>query len=407
MNRRATTSELVCRCLVLVGTHGGWGCDQERPSPATTKPSASANPPGASWRVAPPTPAAPAASVAEAVKRFGQRIDALSEPDRDFFSDNLVSNEASYLDSVPWLEAARAAKGVYIGVGPEQNLTYLAHLRPRLAYIVDIRRDNLLLHLLYKSLFEDTTTRSAWLAMLLGRRLEAAPPVDSANVEALLAAVDRAPLDPSVHRSLVDRTLERMHERWAFRTQPEDETTLQRMCRAFYNRQLALRFETTASPRPGTPTFAELLRARDASGRQLGFLATDAGFEFLRQFSKEDRLVPVVGDLAGSHALAAIARELVERRLRVSIFYASNVEQYLLMDGKWAPWLDNLRTLPHDNRSMVLRSYSDRKAPHPAAAGKLWVQLAQPWDELVASTTAPGSYRELALRSQPSVPAND
>ena len=43
--------------------------------------------------------------------------------------------------------------GAYIGVGPDQNFSYIARIRPSVAYIIDIRRDNLLLHLLFKALF--------------------------------------------------------------------------------------------------------------------------------------------------------------------------------------------------------------------------------------------------------------
>ena len=44
--------------------------------------------------------------------------------------------------------------GVYVGVGPNQNFTYIAAIRPELAFIVDIRRQNLLEHLLFKVLTE-------------------------------------------------------------------------------------------------------------------------------------------------------------------------------------------------------------------------------------------------------------
>ena len=43
--------------------------------------------------------------------------------------------------------------GAYIGVGPDQNFSYIAAIRPDVVFIVDVRRDNLLLHLLFKSLF--------------------------------------------------------------------------------------------------------------------------------------------------------------------------------------------------------------------------------------------------------------
>ena len=50
--------------------------------------------------------------------------------------------------------------GVYLGVGPEQNFTYIAAMRPRIAFITDIRRGNLHLHLLYKALFELSANRA-------------------------------------------------------------------------------------------------------------------------------------------------------------------------------------------------------------------------------------------------------
>jgi hypothetical protein len=39
--------------------------------------------------------------------------------------------------------------GVYVGVGPYQNFTYISALDPDIAFVVDIRRKNLLHHLLY------------------------------------------------------------------------------------------------------------------------------------------------------------------------------------------------------------------------------------------------------------------
>jgi hypothetical protein len=43
-----------------------------------------------------------------------------------------------------------AAGGTYLGVGPEQNFTYIAALRPKMALIIDIRREMMLQHLMYK-----------------------------------------------------------------------------------------------------------------------------------------------------------------------------------------------------------------------------------------------------------------
>ena len=94
---------------------------------------------------------------------FASLVEQLSEPGGEFDTDNLISNEQSYLHVVPALEQAGLAGGVYIGVGPDQNFSYIARIRPAEAFIVDIRRDNLLLHLLFKAIFVTTKNRVEYL----------------------------------------------------------------------------------------------------------------------------------------------------------------------------------------------------------------------------------------------------
>src|SRR5438552_6533893 len=87
-------------------------------------------------------------------KAFWQLSADLSEAGGSFRSDNFLSNENAFQTVIPELRAALPQGGVYIGVGPEQNFTYIAALRPKLAFIVDIRRQNLVEQLLYKAFFE-------------------------------------------------------------------------------------------------------------------------------------------------------------------------------------------------------------------------------------------------------------
>ena len=64
---------------------------------------------------------------------------------------------------VPALTAAGLAGGAYIGVGPDQNFSYIAAIAAgRSPFIVDIRRDNLLLHLLFKAIFARPGTGSSF-----------------------------------------------------------------------------------------------------------------------------------------------------------------------------------------------------------------------------------------------------
>src|SRR6185295_4010593 len=65
---------------------------------------------------------------------------------------NLTSNELWFQYVIPDLARRAPQGGVYLGVGPEQNYTYIAALRPKMAVIFDIRRGNLDLQLMYKAI---------------------------------------------------------------------------------------------------------------------------------------------------------------------------------------------------------------------------------------------------------------
>ena len=56
-----------------------------------------------------------------------------------------------------------------MGVGPEQNFSYIAALKPSMAFIVDIRHGNLDVHLMYKALFEMSDNRAEFVSRLFSR----------------------------------------------------------------------------------------------------------------------------------------------------------------------------------------------------------------------------------------------
>src|SRR4051812_37516150 len=71
---------------------------------------------------------------------FAAQIERLSEAPGEFDTDNLISNEAAYLDVIPALMASGIAGGAYVGVGPDQNFSYITRIRPSVAFIIDVRR---------------------------------------------------------------------------------------------------------------------------------------------------------------------------------------------------------------------------------------------------------------------------
>src|SRR4029434_4268188 len=106
---------------------------------------------------------------------FARQVLELSEAGGTFDTDNLISNERSYLHVLPALREGRVRGGVYIGVGPDQNFSYVPAIRPSTVFLIDVRRDNLLLHLLFKALFQLSDSRAEYLSRLIGRRLSTPP----------------------------------------------------------------------------------------------------------------------------------------------------------------------------------------------------------------------------------------
>jgi hypothetical protein len=296
-------------------------------------------------------------SHAQAPGTFAERVARLSEPGGYFDTDNLISNERAYLDVLPDLARRGVRGGAYIGVGPDQNFSYIAAVRPSLAFIVDIRRDNLLLHLLFKALFELAGTRAGYVSLLFGRRPPPATPEwTNASIERILAYADEQPArdaEVSAVRAKVDAAI----ARFGVPLSNEDRRTIDRFHREFIQAGSSLRFQSAGRPpRPHYPTYRDLLVARDASGNG-SFLASEEAFRFLKELQARNGVVPVVGDVSGAKALAAVAHLLDERRERLSAFYISNVEFYLFrQQGRFARYVDNLSRLPHDSNSVIIRS---------------------------------------------------
>jgi hypothetical protein len=301
-------------------------------------------------------PQAPGATVAQ--QSLAGLIASLSEPGGYFDTDNLVSNERSYLHVVPELRALAgqaADNGVYLGVGPDQNFSYIAHLRPTLAIVVDIRRDNLLLHLLFKALFAEAATRADYLALLTGRSPSAVP--RNASIESVVHLLDEAKPLARTELARLEARLAAIIDGFGVPLSNGDRATIARFHRRFVDAGLSLRFNSAGRPPQfDYPTFRDLLLEVDRDGVRRSYLATEQDFQFVKSLHARDRIVPIVGNLAGAGALASVGRYLEAAGLRVSAFYTSNVEFYLFRDGSAPAFMTNLARLPRQPGSVIVRS---------------------------------------------------
>src|SRR5262245_6677515 len=102
-------------------------------------------------------------------EEFWGAVEGMSEQGGYFRSDNLLSNEDAFQHVIPTLERQLPGGGVYLGVGPDQNFTYIVAMHPKMAFVVDIRRQNMLLHLMYKAIIELASNRAEFLSLLFSR----------------------------------------------------------------------------------------------------------------------------------------------------------------------------------------------------------------------------------------------
>lgn len=341
---------------------------------------------------------------------FSRLVAQLSEAGGFFDSDNLVSNETSYLHVIPAFKALKVQGGAYLGVGPEQNFSYIAEIRPEVAILIDIRRDNMLLHLLFRAMFTAARNRLDFLCLLYGRPV----PADLSQwtnrpLPEILGYLDRTPGDSALH-DLNHTGLMGQVERYGVPLSPLDRQTMRRFHDEFFLAGLELRYTSLGrGPRPGYPSERQLYLATDLEGRPSSYLVTEKRFQVVRALERGGRVIPVVGDLSGPGAMRAIAAYLRETRRQVSALYVSNVEMYLFRQGNFGRYAENVRGLPASPRGVIVRSYFGRGGmmmggsvvdewPRPLP-GHLSTQILQSWPDFLAASAGGDSatYRDILV----------
>lgn len=344
-----------------------------------------------------------AREVVAADPSFAGLVARLSEPGGFFDTDNLISNETSYLHVLGALDELGVSGGAYIGVGPDQNFSYIARVEPAIGLIVDIRRDNLLQHLMFKALFTMAGTRAEYLGLLLGRPPPAATAAEEIeDIEVLVEHFDAVAPGPD-WAGAARAAVQAQAAAFGVPLSGEDLETIGRFHDSFIDQGLGLRFQSFGrAPQPYYPTFRQLILATDWEGQKGSYLATAEAYQVVRRLQLADAIIPVVGDLAGDHALPEISRLISERGETVSAFYTSNVEFYLMRSGSFSQFAETVAGLPHDERSVIIRSYFNRTGgTHPQAQrGEASTQLLQRIEHFVEVQRSGGfsSYRDLATR---------
>ena len=312
---------------------------------------------------------------------FWRMMNEYSEPWGTFRSENFVSNETSLQYVIPQLTRRIAPGGVYLGVAPDQNFTYIAAVRPSIAFIVDIRHQNAMQHLMYKALFETSKDRAEFLAKLFAR----APltGVDTASTAAaLFEALAKHPPDSARYRANLRAIISRLTDVHRFALSDSERVSVGCVYGAFFTQGPDLTYNYASECRnaygynvgvtfgqgPGgvmgrfgfrMPTYQGMITETDSAGVNWSYLGSEARFRVVKAMQERNLIVPLTGNFAGPRAIRAVGDWVRARGATVTTFYVSNVEQYLFQQEDEAQrFYENVATLPIDSASTFVRSFA-------------------------------------------------
>jgi hypothetical protein len=292
-------------------------------------------------------------------QEFWKMIGEFSEDNGYFRSDNLLSNEIWYQTVIPDLLSRTKPGGVYLGVGPEQNFTYIAALKPKMVFITDIRRGNLHTQLMYKALFELSADRADFMSRLFTKKRPAGLTPQSSAHDLQQAFWDLQTSDEGAYKAnlqAIDDLLTKKHE---LPLPKEDLDGIEYVYHNFYWYGPGINYNssTGGGGRGGSMSdYASLMEETDGAGLTRSYLANEDHYKVLKDLEEKNLIVPLVGNFGGSKALRAVGKYLKDHGATVTAFYLSNVEQYLNQDGIYRSFCGNVAAMPLDASSTFIRT---------------------------------------------------
>jgi hypothetical protein len=286
-------------------------------------------------------------------RTFWRMVTDMSE-EGGYFRFQFMSNEVEFPSVIPDLKKNVKSGGVYLGVGPEQNFTYIAAIQPRIAFIFDVRRDNMIEHLIYKVIFQMSANRAEFVSRLFSRK-PTAPIPEKSTVRTLFRAYTTARPDSQ----LFNQNLQAIKNALSpFPLNKKDLADVDEIYETIVRAGPGIDYSGSGGGyRGGMSGYAALMTATDDQGIAWSYLASDENFQFVREMERKNLIVPLVGNFAGPKAIRAVGAYLKEHGAAVGMFYTSNVEQYLFQQGDdWRRYYSNVATLPLDTSGMFIRS---------------------------------------------------
>lgn len=273
------------------------------------------------------------------------------------YNYNLVSNELGFQNVIPYFQQNIEVHGIYIGVGPDQNFTYISSTRPAFAFIIDIRKENQLLHYLFKACFELASSSQEYLSLLFSKPL----------VNRLSSLRDIVYNFSKIEgdRNIFDKNwilLSQIIQKYREGVSKIEMEKIHSIYNNYFEYHLMLRTRDDAESWQGWPypTYKDYLLTTDPFGHCWNFLNDESSFLWLKNMQIKNRIVPIIGDLTGKKALKAIADFAVQRGKKISTVYVSNSEKYIFNNHLFNQYMINITHLPIAERSLLIRAVANR-----------------------------------------------
>jgi hypothetical protein len=237
----------------------------------------------------------------------------------------------------------------------------MAAVRPKMAFIVDIRRQAVMQHLMFKAMFELAKDRADFISILFGKPrpsgLDANTPI-----QAMWEAYSRVGTDSATSSRNYVKVVDHLTKTHGFTFTADESAKLKAVYDAFYYFGPAISTRGGGGRGGRGGDFSDLTGwALDDANQPRSFLSSEDNYQFIRNMHERNLIVPVSGDFGGPKTIRAIGAYLAQHHGIVRAFYVSNVEQYLFGDGKAQTFYGNVATLPVDSGSVFIRPYSMRR----------------------------------------------
>ena len=208
-----------------------------------------------------------------------------SEADGEFRSENLLSNEYGFQYVLTELNRVVKPGRVYMGVGPEQNFTYIAATKPKMVFILDIRRGNLDLQLMYKALFEMSADRAEFVSRLFARKRPEGLGKQS-SADEIFDAYAKVQPSEVLYTENLKAILDHLTQKHGFALSDKDRSGIEYVYGNFYRFGPDINYNSAQGGFGGggnRVTYAELMTAGDDRGEPHSYLANEQNFAFLKE----------------------------------------------------------------------------------------------------------------------------